>query len=358
VKLSRGRIVRVTSQRSLAARMDARPTDLSGWRLHRVDLTSYDEQLRGAVVAGALFVDCTLPDGLADDLRDRGALVFGDLPAVPIDTERITLYSPDELYDSPSYPASLDARVHAWSKQRPTREMRLAEALHDHAIDEALAAWVDDRRIAGVMGGHALTRADRGYREATLLGQGLGDRFTVATGGGPGAMEAANLGAWLDSPDDIDPALALLAAAPSFTPDVGAWAAAGFAVLEQWPDGRPSLGIPTWHYGHEPPNVFASAIAKYFRNATREATLLQLCDAGIVFLEGAGGTVQEIFQDACENYYADESSIAPMVLVGRSYWTLDLPAWPLLQRLSRGRPMEGHVHLVDRVDEAVALLIG
>ena len=98
--------------------------------------------------------------------------------------------------------------------------------------------------------------------------------------------------------------------------------------------------------------MFATAIAKYFGNPTREAILLEVCDAGIVFLPGAGGTVQEVFQDACENYYADESSVAPMVLVGVEYWTETVPAWPLLERLSRGRAMEGHVHLVDRVDEA------
>ena len=57
--------------------------------------------------------------------------------------------------------------------------------------------------------------------------------------------------------------------------------------------------------------------------------------------------MQEIFQDACENYYADESSVAPMVLVGEEYWTETLPAWPLLQSLARGRAMEAHVHLVD-----------
>ena len=102
--------------------------------------------------------------------------------------------------------------------------------------------------------------------------------------------------------------------------------------------------------------MFATGIAKYFRNATREAILLEICDAGIVFLHGAGGTVQEVFQDACENYYADESSVAEMVLVGRTYWTETLPAWPLLRALSRGRPMEDRVHLVDHVDEAVALL--
>ena len=81
-----------------------------------------------------------------------------------------------------------------------------------------------------------------------------------------------------------------------------------------------------------------------------------MCDAGIVFLPGAGGTVQEVFQDACENYYADESSVAPMVLVGREHWTETLPAWPLLRALARGRAMEDHVHLVDTVDEAAELV--
>ncbi len=117
----------------------------------------------------------------------------------------------------------------------------------------------------------------------------------------------------------------------------------------------PSLGIPTWFYGHEPSNVFATAIAKYFRNALREAILLQICDAGIVFLPGAAGTVQEVFQDACENYYAADESVAPMVLVGGSYWTSTVPVWPLLRSLARGRPMERHVHLVDTVDDAAEL---
>ena len=83
-----------------------------------------------------------------------------------------------------------------------------------------------------------------------------------------------------------------------------------------------------------------------------------MCQAGIVFLPGAGGTVQEIFQDACENYYADESSVAPMILVGREYWSERFPAWPLLQALAKGRPMEHHVHLVDTVQEAADLASG
>jgi predicted Rossmann-fold nucleotide-binding protein len=173
-------------------------------------------------------------------------------------------------------------------------------------------------------------------------------------------MEAANLGAWAsDQPAAaLEEMLAALAAVPSFRPDIGAWARAAFALIDADDGGRESLGIPTWHYGHEPPNPFATAIAKFFRNAPREALLLEVCNGGIVFLPGAGGTVQEIFQDACENYYADETSVAPMVLVGRRHWTEELPAWPLLRALARGRAMEPQVHLVDTVEEAVALVAG
>jgi predicted Rossmann-fold nucleotide-binding protein len=171
-------------------------------------------------------------------------------------------------------------------------------------------------------------------------------------------MEAANLGARLARlpAEAVTEASALLAGVPSFRPSVDAWVEVAKDVCERFPADNPSLGVPTWFYGHEPSNLFATAIAKYFRNALREAILLQICGAGIVFLEGAGGTVQEIFQDACENYYATEADVAPMVLVGRRYWTEVLPAWPLLQALAQGRPMEGHIHLVETVDEAAAVV--
>jgi predicted Rossmann-fold nucleotide-binding protein len=121
--------------------------------------------------------------------------------------------------------------------------------------------------------------------------------------------------------------------------------------------------MPTWFYGHEPPNVFAEGIAKYFSNAVREDGLLARCTAGVVVLPGAAGTVQEVFQLCTRLYYAQGSARAeaaeplpPMVLVGAEQWSEVLPVWPLVQALAAGRPMAGAVHLVDTPQEAVAVL--
>jgi predicted Rossmann-fold nucleotide-binding protein len=281
-----------------------------------------------------------------------------DTSGVPVDCYRSSLYSADELYDTASYAGSLDQRAHAWALQPPSPRDSLVQALHDHAVDEALTDWLSGRSLVGVMGGHALVRGEAAYADAARMGALLGRGHTVATGGGPGAMEAANLGGRLAGEPEavLTEALTRLAAVPSYHPSVDAWVAAARPVTAL--GDTPTLGIPTWFYGHEPSNMFATAIAKYFRNALREAILLQICDAGIVFLPGAAGTVQEVFQDACENYYAAESSVAPMVLVGGSYWTSTVPVWPVLQALARGRAMEPHLHLVETVDDAAALIGG
>jgi predicted Rossmann-fold nucleotide-binding protein len=359
VRRSRGRGVQVDTLVDFDHRLASGTTSLRGWRIRAVDLRHRSAELGDLRVAGALFLGCRFATGDAERVEVRGAIVVPDLPLAPVDLHLDRLYRPEDLYDAPTYADSLDARAYAWSQTAHDRDATMAKALHDHAVDVALADWVAGRRLVGVMGGHALERGTQGFLDAARLGLRLGADHVVATGGGPGAMEAANLGGYLaaldPSPDDLHEALALLAAVPSFRPSVDAWVRAAFAVLDRFPGGGDTLGIPTWFYGHEPPNVLATAIAKYVRNAVRESVLLEVCHAGIVFLPGMGGTVQEVFQDGCENYYADESSVAPMVLVGRTYWTETLPAWPLLETLARGRPMEPHVHLVDDVDEAADL---
>jgi len=367
---SRGRVVRVESLADFDRRVEAGATRLGGWRVAGVDLRGRDEVLAGLRVAGATFLGCTFGPGVEERIEGAGALVLPPLTIAPVDVYRSSLYTAEELYDvhpevrageprrATPYVRSLDGRAYAWSQTRGSADDALARSLHDHAIDEALTAWIQRKHLVGVMGGHAASRGDAEYAEAARLGHALGAHYVVATGGGPGAMEAANLGCYLaDSHvSRVTDAIAALAEAPAFRPSVDAWLRPALEVSAVVAEPHDSLGIPTWHYGHEPSNVFATGIAKYFRNSTREATLLEVCDAGIVFLPGVGGTVQEVFQDGCENYYADESSVAEMVLVGRAYWTETLPAWPLLRSLARGRPMEDRVHLVDHVDEAVDVL--
>ncbi len=359
MRRSRGRIIDIETLEDFDHRLAVGACDLSGWRVRGLDLKGRVHALVGdCTLSGSTFLGCTFGPDEEAQLTSAGALVLPAIGSAPVDAYRGRLYTADELYDDPSYARSLDGLAYSWSQDAHGRDDSLAIALHDHSIDEALAKWTTPRHLVGVMGAHSAERGTEQYAAAARLGRLLGADHVVATGGGPGSMEAANLGASLSAepPDALDAALERIAEVPSFRPSVDDWLRTAFAVRDTNREPSESLGIPSWHYGHEPPNVFATAIAKFFGNPAREALLLEVCDAGIVFLEGGGGTVQEIFQDACENYYADESSIAPMVLVGTAYWTETLPAWPLLQSLARGRAMEGHVHLVDTVDEAAALV--
>lgn len=338
-------------------------TRLSGWFVQSVDLTERVDVLAAVDPSGAVFLGCVLLTDQAVDLRRRGALLFPRLPDVPFDPYRGCLYDAAELFGSGRYRDSSDAAIFAWSKGKRSVRYALATALHDHAISDALdeaTARIKPHDIIGIMGGHNLVRGQDGFRAAARLGMRLAAAGrTVLTGGGPGAMEAANLGAWM-SPyaDELDAALDVLAEVPSYRPSLDDWARTALAVRDRWPNGGRSFGIPTWFYGHEPPNAFAAQIAKYFANALREDTLLTRCRGGVIALSGAAGTVQEIFQASTENYYAAAPvDVAPMVLVGIDYWTTQVPAWPLLERLGEGREMGRQIHLVDTTDEAAELLL-
>jgi len=346
------------------ATVSARGT-LAGFRVQAVDLTDRTKELLAGDTAGAVFLGCRMRESAAAKIRADGALVFPPLPGLPFDPYRGHLYTPDELFGSldKGYEETPDALAYAWfQRTRADRDIyaSMLRSVHDDAVSDALDELLSGARVVGVMGGHAMARGTDAYGGAARLGRALARAgFTVATGGGPGAMEAANLGAYTAPYDDtvLTAACGLLAETPSFVPSVTDWARAAFEVRRRWPEGGTSVGVPTWFYGHEPPNAFASHIAKYFANATREDGLLARSNAGVVFLPGAAGTVQEVFDNATPNYYGSRGEPTPMVLVDRAHWTERLPAWPLLQALARDRSMESRIALVDRVEEAPQALI-
>ena len=270
------------------------------------------------------------------------------LKKVPFDVNRDNLYTAQELYEGydsqkePDKASYYDQRVYAHyianGKQATSIDESLARTLHDHSIHTAMDAFFKthhSRRCVGIMGGHALTRTEKSYRQVVLLSKRLTEEgFYMLSGGGPGAMEATHLGAWLAGRDRsvVDDALQTLSEAPTFHDKE--WLSSAFRVMEKYPQSTyHSLGIPTWLYGHEPTTVFATHIAKFFENSIREESILTLAYGGIVYTPGSAGTVQEIFQEAVKNHYLSCGYSSPMIFLGKEFWSHELPVYPMLEQL-------------------------
>lgn len=240
----------------------------------------------------------------------------------------------------------------------------MSRALHDNGINQALADAVSGEKIVAIMGGHAGSRKDSVYAETARLSAKLAAAgFTLASGGGPGIMEATHLGAAFGADPGLEVALKELAAdsVPAAIPKnasklvrtdgtidsviaeaLGLYLAPAVRIMRTL--GRTGgLGIPTWLYGHEPTTPFARPIAKYFQNSIREDGLLALATNGIVYMQGGAGTLQEVFQDAAQNYYktfpngpGKAGHFSPMVFYG-DFWTKKIQVRPVLEALF-GRP--------------------
>ena len=295
------------------------------------------------------------------------------LKEVPFDVSHNQLYTPFELYkgfdpaDDKSFDSTFDTIVYRHfiknGKRANSVEESLARTLHDHGMHTALDAFFkqhDHLLCIGVMGGHALLRTDPMFHSIAKLSKRLTQMgFFMLSGGGPGAMEATHLGAWMAGyhDDDLEDAIKTLSTAPSFK-DSG-WLSTAFHVIRKYPQKQyVSLGIPTWLYGHEPSTPFASHIAKFFENSIREDSILTLAYGGIIYTPGSAGTMQEIFQDAVQNHYLSFGFSSPMIFFGKQFWTEDLPAYPFLQELmKKGKYKNLILSLTDEPEEAISELI-
>lgn len=338
--------------------------------LQGIDLSDSIDFICSLDWQGAAVLGGTIPDRVRLHLIDTGALVFPRLPDLPFRPYRPKLYSLAELMDGyragedSSLEATVDYQIYLASQRVRTAGrdasaiQTLFQRIHDHAIDDALADFLtEEHRVVAVMGGHALHRGEPEYNTVVGLGRDLArSGYLVASGGGPGAMEAANLGAWLapHADDALEESVEVLGGNVDYCS--AEYLDLGYDVLGRYPDGAQSLAVPTWFYGHEPTNQFATHIAKYFSNSIREDGLLALATHGVVFAPGSAGTVQEVFQDATQNHYGTFDLTSPMVFLGKDFWTSELPVTPLLRTLAGDRPYGDLIGVVDTAEEAIDFL--
>lgn len=315
-----------------------------------------------------IFLGCNIPAELNSCIMDD-CFIFPAIPA-PYNPFINSLYTRETLFSNyktgkpESYKNTLDSIVyeHYLNSGKEADDIRetLSRRLHDHSISDALYDLINEyneKKIVAIMGGHSLLRNDVNYAEIARISKKLSELgYFMISGGGPGAMEATHLGAWLAGKEESDliDSIEILSQAPSYKHEL--WLDKAFEVLELYPrsDYR-SLGIPTWLYGHEPPTPFATDIAKYFANSVREEGLLAIAKGGVIFAPGSAGTIQEIFQDATQNHYLSYGYASPMVFLNTSYWTIERPVIPFFEQMIKDGRYENI--LLSKCDDGQAVVL-
>ena len=334
--------------------------------IQSLNLSDIEDLILSVNFSKCLFLGCVMSNDLLHHLLPDN-FIF-PLLEVPFNTYPNRLYSKETLYNGfdykvpQSYSNTFDKIVYDYYQQSLKKKSirdTLAQRLHDHSITDSLHEFIvnyDERRLVAIMGGHKVKRTDHMYIQVARLSKTLTENgYLMLSGGGPGAMEATHLGAWMAGRSDKDllESAAILAEAPDHS-DVN-WLAKSFRVIEKYPDPLyNSLGIPTWHYGHELPTPFAAHIAKYFENSVREEGLLAIAKGGVIFTPGSAGTIQEVFQDLAQNHYESYGYASPMIFLNVEFWTKARPIFPIIQQMSdNGDLMNLNLGLYDYNEEVL-----
>jgi len=241
-----------------------------------------------------------VPPGSNGEEYHRGPVTLrhGQIPATTADQRLLDRREPSD-----------------WLHQDPWRVLRIqAEFV------EGFGALAELGPAISVFGSARISRDSPDYALGLAVGLGLAEAgFAVITGGGPGAMEAANR---------------------------GACEAGGISV---------GLGIELPH--EQRMNAWVD-LGVHFRYFFARKTMFVKYAWGFVGLPGGFGTLDELFE-ALVLVQTEKITQFPVVLVGRAFWG-GLVEWLRGTLVANGMILPTDVdliHVTDDVDEAVEVMV-